>query len=400
MPATSTVQARWIFPVDRPPIHGGMLTMAGDRILAVEGAGRNKPDTDLGNVALLPGLVNTHTHLDLSGLRGRLPPTSDFTQWLRQVVAYRRNSPPSQWQDAVRAGVDECLRSGTTLVGDVAADGLSAALLAASPLRSVVFYEIIGLSTNRAQQTWQDADRWLQSCSPSPNCRYGLSPHAPYSVRRSLWHDAVRHGVPLAVHWRETREEEELLKTNRGPLRSFLEEIGAWDESGLAESHERIREQLTNASSVLYVHCNYIDEIEFAIRDPQSAIAYCPRTHAFFGHAEHPFVELLAAGVNVALGTDSLASNPDLSILEEMRFLWNRYRGRVTGETLMRMGTVNGAAALGWERELGTLTPGKSADWITVPLDNAAGNDPYELLLSPRTPVKDVCLRGVYVSRG
>src|SRR5436190_3894781 len=132
-----TLTARWVFPASGPPLEGGTVTVRGDRIEAVEPRGVRTADEHLGNVALIPGLVNAHTHLDLSGARGLIPPTDPdhFTDWLRGVIAYRRSRTPEQTQADIRAGLAECLRSGTTLVGDIAAGGQSWDALAAAPLR-------------------------------------------------------------------------------------------------------------------------------------------------------------------------------------------------------------------------------------------------------------------------
>lgn len=413
MPETWTIKARWLVPIDAPPIEGGTLTIAGEHIVAVDPPGRRRPDLDLGNVAVLPGLVNAHTHLDLGNLRPRLPPPTGFTQWLQAVVAYRRNSSPTEWEAAVRAGMEECLLNGTTLVGDISNGGLSGPILTASPLRAVVFYELIGLSKLRARQAWKDAHAWLQQQRPTATYRPGLSPHAPYSVRRSLFRLAVRPKVPLAIHLAETPLEEELLRTHRGPLRDFLEELGAWDEEGLAESLSWIVSLYRQAKLVLYVHGNYLDQVAGIHELPwhNARVVYCPRTHAYFGHPLHPLVHLRRCSsqqddprgpslpqINVALGTDSLASSPDLSILEEMRFLWRRYPGWA-GADLVQMGTLAGATALGWDQEVGSLTPGKSADWIAVPLENAAGADPYRLLLESPHSVREVCIRGQWLVR-
>ena len=401
MGSARTFRARWIFPGDQPPLAGGTFSVADGCIASVDPPGRCQPDVDLGNVAVLPGLANAHTHLDLSALRGRLPAPAGFTDWLRAIVAYRRDSSPTEWQEAIGDGVAESLLGGTTLLGDISGGGFSAPVLAASPLRSTVFHEIIGLTKPRARQTWREAASWLHTHPSGSNCQLGISPHAPFSVRHGLWRLASRRGVPLAIHWAETREEDQLLTNHSGPLRSFLEEIAAWDAEGLAEGRDWIERQLGRVRRIVFVHGNYLDSerVSSALRRPGMAIVYCPRTHAYFGHSPHPFLQLLAAGVNVALGTDSLASNPDLSILEEMRFLWRIYRGQLSGEQLLRMGTLNGAVALGFEAATGSLTTGKSADWITVPLGNGLEDDPYETIFASRLPVRDVHISGHAVVR-
>src|SRR6185437_2581412 len=228
LPRPWTLTARWIFPVSAPPLAGGTITMDGERILAVEAHGQRRPDVDLGAVAVLPGLVNAHTHLDLTGLRGRCAPTADFTGWLRQVIAHRRTIAPEQIEADVREGLAESLRHGTTLLGDISGDGGSWDVLANAPLRAVVFREMLGLPEARASGAWERLDRWLESRTPTPACRPGVSPHAPYSVRSSLFFAASTRGVPVAVHLAETAAEQELLVLRRGPFVPFLRELGVW----------------------------------------------------------------------------------------------------------------------------------------------------------------------------
>src|SRR5262249_15986197 len=153
----------------------------------VEPHDRRTPDIDLGNAAILPGFVNAHTHLDLTGLRGKCPPSPDFTGWLRQVIAHRRTRTPEQTQVDIRAGIDECLRFGTPLVGDIASGGASWDALAEAPLRAVVYYELIGLPRERAAAALEGWRWWHCSLPELSDCRPGVSPHAPYSARRELF---------------------------------------------------------------------------------------------------------------------------------------------------------------------------------------------------------------------
>src|SRR5689334_7441827 len=204
-----TISARWVFPVARAPLEHGTITIEQDRIVAVEPRGGRKPDYELGNVALLPGLVNAHTHLDLTGLRGKCPPTPDFLDWLRAVVRHRRAMTPEQIQADLRAGLAEALRFGTTLLGDIAAGGASWDALVNAPLRAVVYYEILGLPEERLMPTAKGAWEWFCAHPRSPNCRPGWSPHAPYSVSRT-WLFLAAHmssSVPIAIHLAETEME-------------------------------------------------------------------------------------------------------------------------------------------------------------------------------------------------
>jgi cytosine/adenosine deaminase-related metal-dependent hydrolase len=387
---TWTLRARWVLPGDGPPLEGGTVTVTGSRVAAVEPAGRRRADLDFGEAAVLPGLVNAHTHLDLGALRGRLPPPGgDFTAWLRAVIDYRRSSSTEEWLAAARAGVAESLRAGTTLVGDISTGGVSSEALAAGPLRATSYFELIGLTRPRARQAWADARAWLRRQAVTDTYRPGLSPHAPYTVRRGLFRLAARTGLPLAVHLAETRAELELLVSQTGPIRQFLESLGAWDPDGLVPALGWTTDLLARGGPLALAHGNYLEG-----PPARAVVVYCPRTHAYFGHPQHPFAALLRAGGRVALGTDSLASNPDLSVLAEMRFLWKHRRADLDGPTLLRMGTTWGAEALGWGHAVGTLRPGYFADLLVIPPAAGREDGPYEAVFGSDLPPQAVCLAG------
>jgi cytosine/adenosine deaminase-related metal-dependent hydrolase len=399
-PTTWTLTARWVFPVTSPPLEGGRVTIAGERIAAVEPAGTRTADVDLGNAAVVPGLVNAHTHLDLTGLLGQAPYEGDFTDWLRAVISHRRGRSPEQVQADVRAGIAESLAHGVTLLGDIAAGGMSWDALAGAPLRAVVFFELLGLSQGRADAALAAARTWLAAHPATPSCRPGLSPHAPYSVRANLFFEAARLArdcqprAPLAVHLAETADELQLLHKRQGPFVAFLKELGVWDPEGLADSPRSVLSLCNEAVPKLFIHGNYLDSS--AQIPPRSTIVYCPRTHAFFRHPPHPFREFLARGLSVAMGTDSLASNPDLDLLAEARFLHHRCP-EVPAATLLRMATLDGARALGWEDETGSLEPGKSADLVVLPLPGGDEPDPHRLVLRGGRAVHRVLCRGRWV---
>jgi cytosine/adenosine deaminase-related metal-dependent hydrolase len=392
-----TLTARWIFPVARPPLEGGTLSIEGDRIVAFEPHGRRRPDVDLGEVAVIPGLVNAHTHLDLTGLRGACPPGHVLPDWLRCVIAARRQMTPEQVEKNIRQGLTECLRHGTTLLGDISAFGASFPVLRDAPLRAVVFRELLGLTEDRARQAWAEAEQWLDSVHTSATCRAGLSPHAPYSVRASLFERAAerarRDGLPVAIHLAESQEEIELLHKRGGPFAAFLQDLGVWDPAGLVSGCDDILRVNLGVTLLLLAHGTYLEVSKLL---PGTTVVYCPRTHAAFGHRPHPFRDLLRQGVRVALGTDSLASNPDLSIWNEVRFLRERYPD-VPGDVLLRMATLSGAEALGWESETGSLAPGKSADLVVLPLTPSAG-DAYVQLFRGPGEVRAVMFRGQWLS--
>jgi cytosine/adenosine deaminase-related metal-dependent hydrolase len=393
-PSHFTLTARWVFPVAAPPLPGGVVAVAGERIAAVEPHGSRQADLDLGGAAVLPGLVNTHTHLDLSALRGLARPTRNFTVWLRQVIDHRRGCSPEQVRGDIRVGLEECVRTGTTLLGDISGDGSSWEALANGPIRAVVFRELLGLTQKRAVQAWADADAWLAGHAATPTCRPGLSPHAPYSARWWLFSSTATAGVPAAVHLAESAEESDLLRARRGPFVDFLRDLGVWSPDGLASNVDQVLDLCNGTSPALLVHCNYLTpDLDVP---PTATVVYCPRTHAAFGHPPHPFRDFLDRGVRVALGTDSLASNPDLDLLAEARFLHRLYPD-FPGEKLLRMATLSGAEALGWAGETGSLEAGKSADLVVVPLDGPDSGDPHALLFASTAPVRRVLCRGAWL---
>ncbi|HET6575673.1 MAG TPA: amidohydrolase family protein [Fimbriiglobus sp.] len=387
-----TVTARWVFPICGPPLEGGTVTVRGDHIEAVGPHGTRTADEDLGNVALIPGLVNAHTHLDLSGARGLIPPTDPdhFTDWLRGVIAYRRSRTPEQTQEDIREGLAECLRSGTTLIGDITVGGTNWPMLHDAPIRVVAFWELIGLNPSRFEAAlfeWCDKTGvdWgadpVGVCYPSmPTFRWGASPHAPYSANCDLALMMWGGNAAGAIHLAESPAELELIERRTGPFVSFLQDLGVWHPEAIAtRTTDFLHVDTPFRVPRLYIHCNYLrSDIAFL---PNQSVIYCPRTHAAFGHPPHPFREFLARGVRVGLGTDSLASNPDLDILAEAKFVRERYPD-FPADALLKMVTLSGAEALGWADEAGSLEPGKSADLVALPLSDRDAADPHELLFA------------------
>lgn len=392
---TLSLTARWLLPMSGPAIAGGVIRVTGDRITALDPPG--SADLDFGNAAILPGFVNAHVHLDLSGMRGLAPPRLPLTDWLREVIAHRRTRSAEQVQADVRAGLAECVRTGTTLLGDVSGDGGSWDDLATSGIRCVVFRELLGLTRDRADAALAAARSWLSDHPGTTTCRPGLSPHAPYSVRADLYHQAAllarQRQCPLATHLAESRDELELLHRQRGPFVDFLKGLGVWDADGLSDSPGAVMKLCWARVGRLFVHGNHLAP---SARIPRnSTIVYCPRTHAAFGHPPHPFARFLERGVRIALGTDSLASNPDLDLLAEARFV-HRLQTGVAPEAILRAATLSGAEALGWAGETGSLEVGKSADLVVVPLAEGVG-DPNEQVLAAESPVSRVMCRGTWV---
>lgn len=320
-----------------------------------------------------------------------------FTDWIRQVIAWRRQrdagqdeaAATNQRRRAIQAGLVEAQRTGTIAIGEIATSPLSQQELESAAVAGVAFMEWIGLSPERIGPLINQARSFLDSpLSNKAFCRPGLSPHAPYSVHPHLIAELVRlsaeRRVPVAMHLAETIEELQLLRDGTGPFVELLQELNAWTPTAIRPGSRPLDylRILSQAHHALVIHGNYLQENEQAFlaeqRDRMTAV-YCPRTHAYFGHSPYPLKKLLSAGVRVALGTDSRASNPDLDMLQELRFAAARDPG-VAPDELLKMATLHGAQALGLDGELGSLRPGKRAQFVTVPLPADDPTNPYSWL--------------------
>jgi aminodeoxyfutalosine deaminase len=383
------VRARWVFPVERPPLEGGVITIAGDRIVAVAENASGAPPIDLGDVALLPGLVNAHTHLEFSLMRQPLGrPGITFADWVRLVIDFRRQFGVGNQSPARLAGLAESRSAGVAAIGEIAtADWPETVPAPLDELQVVVFRELLGLAGERIESLMRLAEKHTET-GPArrPPHLAGLSPHAPYTVHPQVIKRAcelsAEKRLPVAMHLAETREELDLLASHSGPLVSLLKSLGAWQPDALPRGRRPLEylRKLATAHRALAIHGNYLqaDEIELlaAHRDRMSVV-YCPRTHAYFGHEPYPLAEMLAAGVRVAVGTDSRASNPDLDLWQELRHIAQRHPQVSPGE-ILRMGTLAGAEALGLAGKLGSISVGKRAAFAVAPV-----TEPAELLSAP-----------------
>jgi cytosine/adenosine deaminase-related metal-dependent hydrolase len=386
------------------------VTFAGERIVEVA-AQRTGECIDLGNVAILPGLINAHTHLEFSDCAAPLgSPGMPLPDWLRMVIAARRDAGANA-SAAIARGLAESLRTGTTTIGEIATGGWTEQSLAGAPVDLLAYFEMRGLMAERVPERLADAERIVslaREASPPHAWRAGLSPHARYSVHPELLVGLVRlahaHGLPMAMHLAESREEVELLATGGGPFRAFLEDLGVWDPSAFPHGTRVLEylQVLAAAPRALVVHGNYLsdEELEYlAMHAERMTAVYCPRTHAYFGHARHPLPRLLALGAAVALGTDSRASNPDLGMLAEMQHVARTFPEIEPAEVL-RLGTLAGAAALDCQATSGSLEAGKLANLAIVELPPHEAVDPHELLFDSTLPVTATYYRGQQVIAG
>ena len=348
------------------------------------------PLSDLGDALLLPGLVNAHAHLELSDTPRPAGPIG-FADWAVELISTPPGRPVA---DVVRDALAASAQLGVTTVGDIARDptAVRPALAAGRP-RVVSFGEVRAMGGRRGL-----LDERLAAARPCNGVDVGVSPHAPYSVepagyRRCL--DVCRSlDLPLMTHLAETAEEADFLRDHSGPLRRIWDAVGGFDAAVPTFDGGPIRFAaslgLLDYAKTLLAHVNYCDDDELAILAAgKASVVYCPRTHAYFGHPPHRWREMLAAGVNVAVGTDSLASSPTLDLLEDLRLL-RRLAPEMPAVELWRMGTSRGAAALGLG-DVGTLAVGSRADAVAFAV---ASDDPLGEVLDGEGAERRVWIGG------
>ena len=400
--------ARWVFPVATPPIEDGAVAIDAGRIAGVgprpgvETAWPDAPGWDLGEAALLPGLVNCHTHLEI----GPLPPPASpesFVPWVVRLIEARRTTSATAQARTAETGVQALLRSGTTAVGDVSTAGQSLAPLRRAGLRGVIYREILGLLPEAAADRLEGARADLQAMRATADGSHlviGLSPHSPYALSEELLFGCQglveQTGVASAIHAAESPEESEFLATGDGPIRrSLYPAVGCLDPP----PRRRARSAVAYLAGLgvlawqpLLVHAVHVDEADCrTMAHAGVRVAHCPRSNARLSRGVAPVPRLLAHGIPVGLGTDSLASAPSLDLWDEMRAALAAQAGRLDPPAALEMGTLGGARALGMADRVGSLEAGKDADVIAVAAGGLRAGDPVGSLLA-RVRGEDVLL--------
>jgi cytosine/adenosine deaminase-related metal-dependent hydrolase len=368
---------------------------------------------DLGDYCILPGFVNSHTHLEFSDREVPVAASDSFPEWLAAVVRSRPASSPTPVEGpaatSIERGLDESSRLGVQYVLDVVhplppADGFGPA--AVDLPFYLPFAEIISTTAGRARQTWRaafDLYRRLQASAAGTAPAFGLSPHAPYTTTGYVVRKAAERcrqaGWPIMMHLAESREELSWIEKGEGPMQNFLE--GVVGETGLTTGDRRSLpqyiEDLCRAPFAFIIHGNYLNQEAIDVLAKyrsKAAVVYCPRTHQFFRHPPHPLLALRHRGIQVILGTDSRASNPDLSILEEARLV-RRLFPELTADAILEMITSVPQAALSrW-------LPDRPR-WTVVPCEESRPNRVLEAILEDHRPATtlDRLLRSIEGIRG
>jgi 5-methylthioadenosine/S-adenosylhomocysteine deaminase len=388
------LSARWVLPIGEPPVERGALLVGPDgRIMAVG----NELDVprpvdalaeDFGEALLLPGLVNTHTHLELTGVGGG-PPEPDFAAWLRRLRAAKATRAPDGFLAAACRGLADCWAAGVTTVADTGDSGAVIQALAEAGGSGIAYQEVFGPHPDQRDESLAGLERQVERLGQyvGGRVRIGVSPHAPYSVSGPLYaataEFARRAGLPLAVHVAESAAESALLARGAGEFADAWQARGIPLPSPLGRTPVAwLEEHGVLSERTLCIHAVRVagQDIGRLVR-AGAAVAHCPLSNRAHGHGAAPLAGLLAASLRVGLGTDSAMSVGALDLLAEARAA-----GELAGLSAARalsLCTLEGAGALGLEGEVGSLAPGKWGDCVVIrPPRGLEGAPPEELVLA------------------
>jgi cytosine/adenosine deaminase-related metal-dependent hydrolase len=380
-------QARWVLPISAPPIEHGAVGVTDGRIAYV-GSRTGAPagdDVELGDALLLPGLINVHTHLELTAMRGFLEDL-DFPRWIGRLNAVKRAVlDRERMLDAARLGLVEGIRMGITTYADTCDSGVAFDAMLEAGVRGIMYQEVFGPDPASCAASLAELQAKVAALREreTPLVRAGVSPHAPYTVSDALYSAvagyAVRDGLPVAAHIAESEQERQLVEQGEGPFADgFRRRAIAVNPRGRTSISLLDQTGVLKARPLL-IHCVRLDQGDIAtVAASRSTVAHCPVSNAKLGHGTSPLLEMLAAGVSVGIGSDSVASNNRMDLLSEGRAAVLSQRARVRrhdalcAKDALFLATLGGARALGLEREIGSLQVGKSADLAAFPLDTCA----------------------------
>jgi cytosine/adenosine deaminase-related metal-dependent hydrolase len=398
---TRRLAARWLIPVQGPPIEHGVLLIGSDgRILDVgpDAAVPRLADTlaeRFDDAVILPGLINTHTHLELTGFEDRVP-QREFTAWIRRLRELKTTRSSGEYVEAARRGLASCFASGVTTVADTGDSGAAIQVLVEGGGSGIAYQEVFGPHPAQTDESLAALRARVDELRPlaTDRVRIGVSPHAPYTVSGRLFQAvsdwARSEQLPMAVHAAESPAESELLLRGAGP---FAE---AWHARGipLPSSAGRtpiqwLAEHGVLSEQTLCIHAVQLDGADIGrLADSGAAVTHCPLSNRAHGHGDAPLAALLESGIRVGLGTDSVVSVGRLDLLAEARAAGG-LAPTLDADDLIELCTLSGARALGLDTHTGSLLPGKWADCVVVripantggtPAEQALGSGPHDVL--------------------
>ncbi len=390
---TIRINAKYLLPITSPAIQNGSILVQGGKIKFI---GRKEECPNYGSSStldysghlIMPGFVNSHTHLSLSKLKNELERGLTFSKWIKKVRTHNYNLGEAEEKEATEEGIKELITTGTTTVGDISRSGFSMKVIREMGLRGIVFFEITGFKKLMKNDLLKRIYDFLKMNKGNDLIKPGLSPHSPYSVSpqliQAVFSIAKDNKLPLVMHIAETKEELEFISKGEGAFRELLEDLDKWEPEWKPPKMTPIKylNTLGFLKCITGIHLNYIDKDDIEIvKKNNMSVVYCPRSNEWFERkGTYPLMKFLEKGINVAIGTDSLASNTSLNMFDELVLIKKQFPGIKDG-TLLQMATINGARALGLENDVGSLETGKEADIIGFKINNHS-SDIYNTILS------------------
>lgn len=424
------IRARTVVTMDGAPIDNGAVAVSGSQIVEVgrfdDIKTRNAGNiVDLGEQALLPGLINAHCHLDYTCLRGKISRQKSFADWIRAINAEKSALSPEDFLASINDGFKEAKRFGTTTNANLTAFPELISQVQA-PIRTCWFVELIDIrAPERANELVKSAIESLGRARSAlvlseaeGGAPWGLAPHALFTASKDLFRRceeiAQQEHILLTTHLAESREEMEMFRDGSGPLDEFMRSIERpMDDCGNETPLERFLDLIDSSGSLnrprtievnrpypfwILAHLNELTEGDFDLLKQSNSkfhVVHCPRSHNYFGHSPFAFDRLRSLGFNICLGTDSLASNESLSLFDEMRAFQKKFP-RISPEEIFQMVTVNPARALRKENALGQMRPGFRADLIAIPCSTST--DIFEQIIACDAPVSWSTINGSVIA--
>ena len=379
------LRAKIVLPVTAPPIEDGAVFIDGNKIRSVTPWKELRPHLrektiDLGDVILLPGLVNPHCHLDYTDMAGELSPPKLFTDWIASITAAKAAWSYSDYARSWLRGAHQLLKSGTTTVGDTECmPDLLPEVWDATPLRIFSFLEMTGIRSRRPpKEILHEAVETLATLR-HPRHRAALSPHAPYSTLPELLRLTARLAQKrkwrVSIHVAESAQEFDMFQHAQGEMHDWLKRNGRDNsDCGHGSPVAHLARNRLLGENVLAIHVNFLARGDATLlAKNRTHVIHCPRSHDYFKHPKFERERLANAGVNLCLATDSLATvrkngkpKPELDMFAEMRALADQ-DASISPEEILRMATINGARALGLAGKIGEISADASADLIAIP---------------------------------
>lgn len=382
------VRAGMVYPITAPPIQDGAVLVSDDGRIAALGPHPDVPTPPKGtalefrDAMLVPGLINCHTHLELTHLAGRNS-ERDFAGWIKRIRELKDETPPEEFIAAAVRGVRDCWAAGVTTVADTGSTGAAARALAELGGRGIVYQEVFGPDPARLDRSMDELRAALAAVAPyaGDRVRLGVSPHAPYTVSEPLYRAVAAlardRDLPVALHLAESEAESQFVRAGAGPFAELHRSRGIAVRPHGRSPVAYLADTGNLTPDTLCIHCVQLDDRDIEILAASgAAVAHCPRSNAAHGHGRAPVAAVRAAGIRVGLGTDSVVSVGDANLWAEAA------AAGLSGDEALRALTLDAARAIGWDGEIGSLEVGKAADIAVFPSTNLHRPPPSSAVLT------------------